>query len=453
MASETPHAPPRRRAPSRAEAAPAERPTSAPRRMIRQLGTDTGYNLIGLVAAVASFSVILTFFVLGVSTLAVTIGLPILALTMLIARGFADLHRLSLRSVVRRPSPRPLYSAPPANAGWFRRLINPLTSGQSWLDLVAGLIDLPFAITAFVFTVVWWCLALGGITYGLWDWTLPTDQHQANGIVVNNESLAEVLGFGASSAARIGVNEGVGVFFLLTLPLVVRLAALARAHVNRALLCGVAEMRREITGLQMQKQAAASAEANALRRLERDIHDGPQQRLVRLAMDLGRARQQLDRDPEAARATIDEALGQTRETLDELRALSRGIAPPILTDRGLPSALAALAGRCPVPVDLAINPERGRLEAGIDSAAYFVTAESLTNVAKHSRASTCAVTVARAPGRLGITIADDGVGGASVAKGHGLAGLTDRVHAAGGTLHVTSPNGGPTQIRAEIPCA
>jgi signal transduction histidine kinase len=95
----------------------------------------------------------------------------------------------------------------------------------------------------------------------------------------------------------------------------------------------------------------------------------------------------------------------------------------------------------------------GRLDAAIESAAYFVTAESLTNVAKHSRASTCAVTVAREPGRLGITIADDGVGGASVAKGHGLAGLTDRVHAAGGTLHVTSPNGGPTQIRAEIPCA
>ena len=212
-------------------------------------------------------------------------------------------------------------------------------------------------------------------------------------------------------------------------------------------------MRHQITGLQEQKQAAASAEATALRRLERDIHDGPQQRLVRLAMDLGRARQQLDTDPEAARATIEEALGQTRETLDELRALSRGIAPPILTDRGLSSALAALAARSPVPVDLAIDPDLGRLDPGVETTTYFVVAEALTNVAKHSHATQCTVTVARASGLIGIVVADDGVGGASIAKGHGLAGLADRVRAAGGTLSVTSPTGGPTEIRAELPCA
>jgi signal transduction histidine kinase len=429
-------------------------PTSTVGRMIRQLGIDTGYNLIGLVMAVVSFSLVLTLLVTGIGTLIIGIGLPILAFTMLIARGLGDVHRVSLRSVVKRPSPRPLYPAEPANAGWLRRMINPIVSGQSWLDVAAALIDLPFAIFSFVVTVTWWSVALGGITYALWDWTLPTSQRGANGIVVNNESLAEFLGFGNSTAARIGVNELIGVFFLLTLPLVVRLAALSRAHVNRALLCGVAELRRQISGLQEQKQAAASAEATALRRLERDIHDGPQQRLVRLAMDLGRARQQLDTDDrDAARATIEEALGQTRETLDELRALSRGIAPPILTDRGLPSALAALGGRCPVPVDLAVDPDLGRLDPGVESAAYFVAAESLTNVAKHSHASTCAMTVVRAYGKLGVVIVDDGVGGASIAKGHGLSGLHDRVHAAGGTLTITSPTGGPTEIRAEIPCA
>jgi signal transduction histidine kinase len=212
-------------------------------------------------------------------------------------------------------------------------------------------------------------------------------------------------------------------------------------------------LRRQITGLQEQKQAAASAEATALRRLERDIHDGPQQRLVRLAIDLGRARAQFDTDPDAARTTIDEAVSQTRETLDELRALSRGIAPPILTYRGLPSALAALAGRCPVPVDLAVDRDLGRLDAGVESTAYFVAAESLTNIAKHSRASTCTLTVVNATGLLGVVIADDGIGGASIAKGHGLSGLTDRVRAAGGTLTVMSPNGGPTEIRAELPYA
>jgi signal transduction histidine kinase len=228
--------------------------------------------------------------------------------------------------------------------------------------------------------------------------------------------------------------------------------ALLRAHLNRALLCGVAEMRNQIAGLQQQKKAAASAEAAALRRLERDIHDGPQQRLVRLAMDLGRARQQMEADPNAARAILEEALGQTRETLDELRALSRGIAPPILADRGLGSALAALAGRNPVPVDLAVAEDLGELPPTVETAAYFVAAEALANIAKHSGASACSITVARVGDLLGVAVADDGDGGAHIAKGHGLSGLNDRVTGVGGTLRVISPIGGPTEIRAEIPC-
>jgi len=423
------------------------RPGSAFGRMVGQLGVDTGYNLIGLFMAVMSFSLIITAFLLGVGTLIIVIGFPIMSLSLLIARGFADLHRVSMRGVVRRACPRPLYPKAPAGAGWFRRAINPMLTGQSWLDMLAGLFDLPFAIMAFALTVTWWAGALGGVTYGLWDWSLPGVGTQGN------RGLSDLLGMGNGTFARIGLNTALGIFFLLTLPLVVRLAALARAWPNRGLLCGVAELRRQITGLQEQKQAAASAEATALRRLERDIHDGPQQRLVRLAMDLGRARQQLDTDPDAARTTIEEALGQTRETLDELRALSRGIAPPILTDRGLPSALASLAGRCPVPVDLAIDPALGRLDAGVESTAYFVAAESFTNIAKHSHAEHCVMTIAKAAGMLGVVIADDGVGGASIAKGHGLSGLVDRVRAAGGTLTITSPVGGPTEIRAEIPCA
>jgi signal transduction histidine kinase len=169
-------------------------------------------------------------------------------------------------------------------------------------------------------------------------------------------------------------------------------------------------------------------------------------------MDLGRARQQLDTDPQAARATIEEALGQTRETLDELRALSRGIAPPILTDRGLAAALHALAVRGVIPVHLSIDPSLGRLPPVVENTAYFVVAEALTNVAKHSQATTCAVAVGRVDGRLQVAVVDDGRGGANVAKGHGLAGLADRVRAAGGTLGVASPAGGPTEIRAELPC-
>jgi signal transduction histidine kinase len=215
----------------------------------------------------------------------------------------------------------------------------------------------------------------------------------------------------------------------------------------------VAEVRNTIEGLKDQRAAAVSAEATALRKLERDIHDGPQQRLVRLAMDISRARQQLDEDPERARSTLDEALGQTRETLDELRSLSRGIALPILVDRGLPAAVTAIAGRSAVPVELAIDPSLAeqRPEPEIENAAYFIVTEALANAAKHSRASRCEVTIVRAMRMLGVLVRDNGVGGAHVSKGHGLAGLADRVRAAGGRLTITSPSGQGTEIRVELP--
>jgi signal transduction histidine kinase len=225
----------------------------------------------------------------------------------------------------------------------------------------------------------------------------------------------------------------------------------------RGLLCSVNDLRREVTTAnaerevaQQQKAAAVSAEATALRKLERDIHDGPQQRLVRLAMDLGRAEQQFATDPDAARQTVAEALSQTRETLDELRALSRGIAPPILVDRGLQAALTALAGRCTVAVDLDA-PQMDRVDPAVESTAYFVVAEALTNVAKHSQASEVQVSVQRIATGLLVSVADDGVGGASLAKGHGLAGLDDRVRAAGGVLALDSPAGRGTRLTATLP--
>jgi signal transduction histidine kinase len=426
---------------------PVEKPGA-----FRQLGIDSMYALVGLPVATVAFSVLLTGFVAGFGGV-IVVGPPVLAGTLLAARFFADLHRLSMRSVVRRPSPRPRYLRSQPGDGLIRRMFTPLRDGQSWLDLVAGtIIDFPMAITAFVVTVTWWALTLGGLTSVFWEWAIPNS--------AQDHSLAYFLGMHDTLTNKVTVNTAIGIVGALTLIPVVRGVALMRAYASRALLCGIAEVRQQIAGLEERNvnladrnRAAASAEADALRRLERDIHDGPQQRLVRLAMDLGRARAQMETDPVAARATIDEALGQTRETLDELRALSRGIAPPILTDRGLPSALAALAARSPVPVDLAVADDLGRLAPVVESTAYFVAAEALTNVAKHSAATAATVTIARGPDRLGIVIADNGAGGASIAKGHGLAGLWDRVRAAGGTLAVTSPIGGPTEIRAEVPCA
>jgi signal transduction histidine kinase len=339
----------------------------------------------------------------------------------------------------------------PADAGWIRRSLTPLRDPQSWLDFGAVILDFPLSIVAFVFTVTWWSGTIAGITSAAYEWAIPYGK--------DNHSLAYLIGLKETYTNRVVLQTGIGLVMLATLIPVTRMCALLRAYPAMGLLAGVAEMRQEIVGLQErnagltdQKQAAADAETSALRRIERDIHDGPQQRLVRVAMDLGRVRQQLDTDPQAARATIEEILGQTRETLDELRALSRGIAPPVLTDRGLAAALAALAGRSPVPVDLRLPKDLGRLNANTETTVYFVVAEALTNVAKHSHAEVSAVRIDLGDNVLVAWIADNGVGGASAAKGHGLAGLADRVRAAGGTLEVNSPSGGPTEIRAVLPC-
>ncbi|MBQ1072205.1 sensor histidine kinase [Micromonospora sp. C31] len=425
----------------------ADQPAPTPT-ISRQLLLDSGYVLLGLPLALASFVVLLVGLAAGLGLVVTVIGLPILSGTLYAARGLADIERLRLPAVLHQSRIRPQYRLAEPGASAWRRIFVPMGDAQSWLDLAHGILKLIVAIVTFVVTLVWWAGAVAGTLYWAYDWALPHGGPDDVG-------LPHLLGLGDSTVARIGLHTAIGLFFLITLPIVARGCALLQAGFGRALLTGVAEMRNRITVLEEQKRAAVSAEASALRRLERDIHDGPQQRLVRLAMDLSRARQQLATDPEAAGRTLDEAVTQTRETLAELRALSRGIAPPILVDRGLPSALAALAGRGLIPIELRVDPElgspAGRLDPAVESTAYFVVSESLTNVAKHSRATECQITVARRDGWLEVDVDDDGQGGAHLAKGHGLVGIADRVRAAGGRLSVTSPAGGPTKIRAELP--
>ncbi|MEW1847974.1 sensor domain-containing protein [Nonomuraea angiospora] len=410
---------------------------------MRRVLLDTRYTLVGFPTAVIGFVIMLAGFAAGVGTAIVWLGVPLLAGTLLAARGFADAERGWLSDVLDRPPVRPRYKPAPPGAGRFRRVVNPLTSGQSWLDLLHGIINLPFAILSFVLTVVFWALPLAGLTYPIYG--IVTSR------IPGNVELPELLGLGDGYGVNSIFYVSLGLVFALIMPFAVRGSALLRAGLGRALLTGVAELQERIDDLAQGRAAAVSAEANALRKLERDIHDGPQQRLVSLAMELSRAQRQLAKDPEAAQATIKSAISATRETLDELRALSRGIAPPILSDRGLAPALAALAGRCTVPVDLDVQTAE-RYQAAVENALYFVCAETLTNVAKHSRATSCAIQLVRIGDFLMLTIGDDGVGGAHVAKGHGLAGLADRLRAVDGELSVQSPDGGPTVIVAEVPC-
>ena len=211
------------------------------------------------------------------------------------------------------------------------------------------------------------------------------------------------------------------------------------------------ELTRQVGELETSRGAAVDRAEADRRQIERDLHDGAQQRLVALAMDLGRARERFDTDPARARQLVDEAHEEAKAALRELRDLARGIHPAVLTDRGLDAALSVVVTRCPVPVALSVDVPR-RPPAPVESAAYFVVAEALTNVAKHARASHAQVTIARQSNRLVIEVSDDGIGGADASAGSGLAGLADRVAAVGGWVRVLSPVNGPTSVLVEMPC-
>jgi len=202
------------------------------------------------------------------------------------------------------------------------------------------------------------------------------------------------------------------------------------------------------------RAGAVDAEASELNRIERDLHDGAQARLVSMTMSLGLAREHLDDDPERARALVDEARDQARLAIGELRDLARGIAPPILLDRGLEAAVLALTGRGPVPVNVHTSGgERDRrAPEPVERAAYFVVAEAVTNATKHGVPTAVDVEVRREPDRLVVSVRDDGRGGANP-LGSGLSGLRQRTEALDGELVVDSPAGGPTVVEARFPCA
>jgi PAS domain S-box-containing protein len=241
-------------------------------------------------------------------------------------------------------------------------------------------------------------------------------------------------------------------------------ALVASAHDPRDLddttesrLCDVAELVAQALANADAREMLAASRARIVeagdaerRRLERNLHDGAQQRLVTLALQLRLVESQLDRDPAQARRELDAAGVQLREALEELRELARGIHPAVLTDRGLEPAVAALADRSPVPVHVVAVPDE-RLSPAVEAAAYYIIAEAITNVAKYASASHVAVTVRRGEESALVEVVDDGVGGADPAAGSGLRGIADRVEALGGRLHVTSPPGEGTTIRAEVP--
>ena len=213
-----------------------------------------------------------------------------------------------------------------------------------------------------------------------------------------------------------------------------------------------AELRAKVAELRASRSRIVQAGYEQRRRLERDLHDGAQQRLMALGIDLRMVRERIEHDPQGAAELLDESLHELNEATAELRELARGIHPAVLTNRGLHAALKGLASRSPVPVELLQTPA-DRLPPSVESAVYFVVAEALTNAARYSRAQTVTVGVLRDNGHVDVEVRDDGVGGADADQGSGLRGLQDRVAALDGRLELTSPQGLGTILRATIPCA
>jgi signal transduction histidine kinase len=212
------------------------------------------------------------------------------------------------------------------------------------------------------------------------------------------------------------------------------------------------ELRRQVEELRQSRSAVLDVEASELQRIERDLHDGAQQRLVMLTIDTGLASERIDTDPEGAKRLILDAQEQARQALAEIRQLVRGIAPSILLDRGLVAALESLTGRGPVPTTIrSAQPAGERFSIATERAAYFVVTEALANVAKHSGASRCEIRVWRDAASLVVEIEDDGRGGAAATPSGGLEGLRDRMGGVDGALVVESPPGGPTIVRATMP--
>ena len=316
--------------------------------------------------------------------------------------------------------------ASPAVRRELRWLVRHATIG--WLLGFVGVLLPVYALRDGTFFLWWDLLPAGEATSSLGFWAIE-DLPGAFGIALLGVCWAAIF---------LGLGPGM---------------ARLQAAPGRRLLAPVpgTDLVMRVAELTATRAAALDAHATELRRIERSLHDGTQNRLVATTVLLGAARRALHRDPDTADAILERAQSATEQALAELRAVARGILPPILADRGLVGALSGLAAGCPVPCRTSIDLT-DRCAASVEATAYFVVAEALTNIAKHSRATRAEVTVTDRGGRLLLRVFDDGVGGADDRAGSGLAGIRGRIEAHDGTLALSSPPGGPTTLEMELPC-
>ncbi|MFC8969390.1 sensor histidine kinase [Streptomyces sp. NPDC057094] len=361
----------------------------------RQTWKEIAHLLLNLPASLVGFVYVVTMLATGAGLAVTVIGLPLLAGGLRGSRQLGKAERARARRLLglRIDEPSPL---PVRRTGLFGWLWSSLKDPVAWRATLYDFIRLPWGIATFTVTLV--------SLFVLW----PVLPFLARGLT----------------------------------------------NVDRALVRGLLSpddaLEKRIAELESDRGVVVDAAAADLRRIERDLHDGAQARLVALAMGLGLAKEKLLEDPDAAAVMVDEAHGEVKLALQELRDLARGIHPAVLTDRGLDAALSSVASRCTVPVKVTADLE-ARPAAAIEGIAYFTVSELLQNVSKHSGARSASVDVWRSDDRLLIQVSDDGHGGAGLDGGTGMAGLADRLGAVDGLFVVDSPEGGPTVVTAELP--
>ncbi|OON78437.1 sensor histidine kinase [Streptomyces tsukubensis] len=357
---------------------------------------EIAHLLVNLPMTLAGFIYVVTVMSIGLGLTVTVVGLPLLAFGLLGARQLGKAERARARGLlgvhVDEPSPMPARR----QGGFLGWLWASLKDPVGWRTVLYSFVRLPWGILTFAVTLVSLLL--------LWP----------------------------------------------VLPFIARGLTNADRAMVRTFLSPSDELERRIAELESDRGIVVDTAAADLRKIERDLHDGAQARLVALAMGLGLAKEKLTEDPETAALMVEEAHGEVKLALQELRDLARGIHPAVLTDRGLDAALSSVASRCTVPVKVTADLP-ARPAAAIEGIAYFTVSELLQNVSKHSRARSASVDVWRSQDRLLIQVGDDGQGGASLDGGTGMSGLADRLGAVDGLFVIESPAGGPTTITAELP--
>ncbi|MFG2362426.1 sensor histidine kinase [Streptomyces mirabilis] len=400
----------------------------------------------GLMLAVEGFTGAVVLFVLSVvSILLVPVGVGIVTTPWVLTgvRAFADRRRIIAAEWYGIRIPSTYRSLPAGTTPWtrcLRMLGDPATwRDLGWLvvDMTAGFVTalLPAALIlypleGFALAAGLWRVVTDGTHVGWWYGFVPVSGQ-------GSALLAGALGAALLVASYVLSPALLRVHFLLT---------------RSVLASGDGELAERVRVLTETRRTAVDTSAAELRRIERDLHDGAQARLVAMGMDLGTVEVLIDKDPAKARQLLAQARRSSAEALTELRDLVRGIHPPVLAERGLGDAVRALVLRLPLVSEVDVDLH-GRADAPVESAAYFAVSEVLTNAVKHSGAERLWVDLQHRDGTLRITVTDDGEGGARVGAGSGLTGVERRLGTFDGVLAVSSPAGGPTMVTMEIPCA